>query len=317
MSLRLTYILLVIFGALQLPARAAGFSETFAADPAAHGWMRFGNTNLFNWDSANQNLAVTWDNSQTNSYFYRPLGTILTKSDAFSLAFDLQLTSMGATAPQIAIGLFNFSKATNSTFSRPAATTPNLFEFDYYADNGSGEPSIAAVLSDTNVAPGATKNFRFIFDNLPLAVGTTYHITMAHAAGTTNLTAQVSVDGQTYTTLPALYAGPITDFRIDTISISSYRGGLPAAPAQGIVDNIVVTLPPPPIQNLTGTFTNTVWQVSFNHQTNWLYTLQRTTSFLEWSNVVATNVASGTSIMLTDPTPPAGQAFYRVQASRP
>jgi hypothetical protein len=298
-------------------AAAATIAENFSTAPSSNGWKMWGNTNLFVWDSTNQHLAVTWDNTKPNSYYYRPLGTILAKSDAFSLAFDLQLTSAASTASQIAIGLFNYSKATNSTFSRPAASTPNLFEFDYYANNGSGEPAIAASLSDTNVAPGSTKNFRFIYDNLPLEVGTTYRVTLNHAAGSTNLTALVAVNGQTYTTLPALYGGPITDFRIDTLSISSYGGGLPATPAHGFVDNFSVSLPPPPIQNLTGAFSNATWRVSFNNQTNWLYTLQRTTDLLTWSEVTTSNVVAGTVVTLTDPTPPANQAFYRVQAARP
>ena len=48
--------------------------ERFTTDPALDGWQVFGDTNLFQWDSANQNLAVTWDSSQTNSYFYHLLG---------------------------------------------------------------------------------------------------------------------------------------------------------------------------------------------------------------------------------------------------
>jgi hypothetical protein len=48
---------------------AATISENFANDPLRNGWQIFGDTNLFQWDSTNQNLDVTWDSSQTNSYF--------------------------------------------------------------------------------------------------------------------------------------------------------------------------------------------------------------------------------------------------------
>ena len=103
--------------------KSATITENFAADPLAHGWQIYGDTNLFRWNSMNQNLAVTWDSSQTNSYFYLPLGTILTKSDAFSLAFDLQLSDIADNSPQIAVGLFNFANPTNANFtSCPAAT---------------------------------------------------------------------------------------------------------------------------------------------------------------------------------------------------
>ena len=60
---------------------ATVITEDFSADPRSNGWQIFGNTNLFQWDSTNHNLDVTWDSSQTNSYFYHPLGTILTRDD--------------------------------------------------------------------------------------------------------------------------------------------------------------------------------------------------------------------------------------------
>src|SRR2546430_14940683 len=70
-------------------AGAATLQENFSSDPAADGWRVFGNTNLFQWDAPSQNLAVTWDSSQPNSYFYHPLGTILAGDDSFQLSFDL------------------------------------------------------------------------------------------------------------------------------------------------------------------------------------------------------------------------------------
>ena len=79
-------------------------------------------------DSTNDVMDVTWDSSQTNSYFYHPLGTTLIQADSFSLSFDIQLNSIEYTNfPALAVGLFNYCDATNSAFSRPNATTPNLF----------------------------------------------------------------------------------------------------------------------------------------------------------------------------------------------
>ena len=78
------------------------------------------------------------------------------------------------------------------------------------------------------------------------------------------------VNGQNYSSLPSVFAGPITDFRIDTLSISSYGGGPAATPAQGNVDNIVISLPSPPVQNLTGILTNHIWQMQILSLTNWL-----------------------------------------------
>src|SRR5208283_6228045 len=76
---------------------AATLTENFSTDPLQNGWQIFGNTNLFQWNATNQNLAVTWDSSQTNSYFYHPLGTVLTRNDDFSIAFDLQLNEVETT----------------------------------------------------------------------------------------------------------------------------------------------------------------------------------------------------------------------------
>jgi hypothetical protein len=312
--------LLVVLACWLVPAmtgKPATVTEDFATNPLAHGWRVYGDTNLFRWDPTNQNLAVTWNSSQTNSYFYQPLGTILAKSDAFSVSFDLQMSKIADNSPQIAIGLFRFASATNAGFSRPAATTPNLFEFDYYANNTAGQPSIVATLTDTKVSSTNKEDFYFVYDNQPLNTGVTYHIVMIHAAGSTNLSGQVLVNGQNYSSLPNVFAGPITDFRIDTFSISSYGGGPAASPAQGNVDNIVVTLPPPPVQNLTGIQTNSIWQVQFLSLTNWLYTLERTTDFGRWDDVPGMAPGNGTNLVLQDTNPPAGQAFYRVRASRP
>ena len=77
-----------------LPAQAAVFTEEFASPPAARGWRTFGDGSLFSWNATSQNLEVTWDSARPNSYFFRPLGTIVGKSDDFSFQFDLRLHSI-------------------------------------------------------------------------------------------------------------------------------------------------------------------------------------------------------------------------------
>jgi hypothetical protein len=297
---------------------AATIEEDFSSDPLQNGWEIFGDTNLFQWDSTNQDLDVTWDSSQTNSYFYHPLGTILAKSDSFSLAFDLELNDITwSGSPELAVGLFRLSDATNANFSRPAANTPNLFEFDYFPDNGVGQPAIVATLTDTNVSSANKKDFYFVYDNQPLNNGVVYHVVLMHNAGQTNISGQVSVGGQLYSDLPNAFAGPITDFRIDTVSISSYSN--PANPllAHGTVDNFAISLPPPPVQNLAGSFTNGVWQTQFLSQSNWLYTLQRSPDLQSWTNVTPATPGSATNLFLLDSNPPPAQAFYRINAQRP
>src|SRR5512135_444119 len=73
---------------------AATFQEDFASNPDSRGWRVFGETSLFQWNSTNQWLEVTWDSSKSNSYFHRPLGTILSRDTDFSLGFDLRLNDI-------------------------------------------------------------------------------------------------------------------------------------------------------------------------------------------------------------------------------
>src|SRR5712691_9004328 len=85
-------VLLAVIPAALLFAHASvakTVSQNFAADPLQNGWQEFGNTNLFHWNSTNQNLEVTWDSRESNSFFYVPLGTSLTRNDDFTLEFDL------------------------------------------------------------------------------------------------------------------------------------------------------------------------------------------------------------------------------------
>src|SRR6266567_1914226 len=107
------------------PLNAGTIIEDFSIDPLQNGWNTFGQANLFQWDSTNHNLRVTWDSSQPNSYFYHSLDTILTRDDDFSLAFDMRLDDIGpgpntnkpSTFP-IAVGFLNLDGATQTNFVR-------------------------------------------------------------------------------------------------------------------------------------------------------------------------------------------------------
>jgi hypothetical protein len=110
-----------------------------------------------------------------------------------------------------------------------------------------------------------------------------------------------------------------TDFRVDTISINNYQddGFGDSIFVQGVLGNFVVTVPPPPIQNLTGSFSNVNWQAQFISRSNWLYTLERTADFQSWTNVMPVTAGNATNLFLQDTNPPADKAFYRVGAQRP
>src|SRR5207245_9060872 len=113
-------------------------------NPVGHGWRVFGDTNPFVWNAANQNLNVSWDSSQPNSYFYIPLGTIVNRHDDFSVAFDLELLDIAAGVNpakpftfELAAGFLNLVNATQTNFFRAnGGASPNRAEFDFFLVTG-------------------------------------------------------------------------------------------------------------------------------------------------------------------------------------
>jgi len=307
---------------LLLPTRsaAATITENFSANPLQNGWQIFGNTNLFQWDSTNQNLRVTWDSSQPNSYFYYPLGTILAKNDDFSLAFDLELddVQVAGFGFELAIGLLNLSDATSTNFARgTGSSSPNLVELDYFPDVGYG-PTVWPLFVDTN----SLFNFNSETDYAIYApiLDDWYHVVMTYTASNqTMVTTMTNFEQTSGVTILDPLSSVFTDFRVNAFSINSYNdadaGG--SIFAHGVVDNFVVTVPPPPVQNLTGTFSSNVWQVQFLSRSNWLYTLERTTTLQSWSDISGPTSGNGTNLVLQDTAAPTSQAFYRVRANRP
>lgn len=316
-------------------SRAVTLTEDFSASPAASGWKIFGDTNLFQWNSTNQNLEVTWDSSRTNSYFHHPLGTILTRDDDFSLEFDLRLNDIGpadsyAYSFQIALGLLNFDQATRPTFLRgTGSNATNLVEFVYFRDDPFGDP---ATVYPTFVDQTGQFNYnqgRQESTNYSLATGDWFHAAMDYRGSNqtlvtslTNLSQSISVTVTQQ--LGLTFSGdPFTDFRLDSISINSYSeaGQFPgfegSVLAHGNVDNLTVTVPPPPVQNLAGGFSNALWQVQFLSRSNWLYTLERSADFQLWTNASTVAPGTGSNVLLQDASPPASNAFYRVRAQRP
>ena len=300
-------------------AGAATIAEDFSTDPLQRGWSVFGDTNLFHWDSTNQTLEVTWDSSRPNSYFYRKLDTILARDDDFTIEFDLKLSD--ATADgfgfEIAIGFLNYQSATNPGFLRGTGrNSPNLVEWDYFPP----------AMYDATVYPFivATNGLKYSSGGstfpLELTPGDWFHVEMTFTASNQTLHTEMTDNGVPISPLnDATLGATFTDFRADMVSITSYDGTDSASSllAHGVISNLVVTVPPPPVQHLAGAFSNTVWQVSFANRTNWFYTLQRTTNFLSWTNVSPATPGVVGMLTLSDSNPPSINAFYRVQAVRP
>jgi len=313
---------------LSVPASAATFAENFATNPFTHGWSIFGNTNLLQWDSTNQNLRVTWDSSQTNSYFHLPLGTILTRGDDFALSFELNFSDytngMSANKPytfQAAIGLLSLQQATQTNFSRGAGTSTtygpkNLVEFNFFPAFSTYLPTIGQVIISTNNVWLYNHNPGNLLDMTP---GQTFRVTMNYIAASRTLTTTVTNNGTQYCPTQLIAVPTNFDFRITTFSVSSYSDQRADGSilAHGTVDNISITVPPPPVMNFTGTFSNSVWCAQFISHSNWLYTLERAASFSGWTNAFSTTAGTGTMLSLADTNPPGAKSFYRIRAERP
>jgi hypothetical protein len=294
---------------------ASTIVERFSANPFQNGWQLFGDTNLFAWDPARQKLNATWDSTQTNSYFYLPLGKTLTITDSFCVQFDLQLSNAVAfnSGSELAVGLLHLSDATSTNFSRADLMSPNLFEFDYfpaYVYAGTPYPaSVDATFIDANI------NFYFAFDNLTLNSGTTYRVLLIHQAGAAVITGQVFLNGQVVSSFPSIYSAPLGNFQLDALAVENYAddGFGDSIFAQGTVDNLAVAVPLP-VGQITLLAAGTV---RFASDAKWLYTLEQSSNVQSWSPAAPIVPGNGTNLVLQATNPPAGGSFYRVRADLP
>lgn len=310
---------------LASPLAAATWTEDFSSNPAANGWQVFGDTNLFTWNPTNQNIAVTWDSSRSNSYFWRPFGTILAKQDDFSFAFDLRLTDLvtGVTpgktnAFEFTIGLLNFNNATNSNLWRGTGVNSahgarNTCEFDYFPDAGFGD-----TISPTLIASNNQFSTAFAFP-LALDLGALFHIAMSYTAANRTLTTTMTRNGASFGPIPDVIFSASRDFRFDRFAVISWSdaGTTDSLLAHGVVDNIIITVPPPAVQNFSIARTNNLWQTQLTSRTNFFYTLERTADLQTWASISPTVSGTGTTLLLQDTNAPSAKYFYRVRAERP
>lgn len=308
-------------------AGAAELNEDFSHDPVTRGWKTFGNSELFRWNASAGNLEVTWDSGQANSYFYRPLGTVLARDDDFSLKLDLRLTELkvGVLAGQpftfqLALGFIRLTSATRDDFSRGTGTqSPNLVEFNYFADSGFGATISPIIVSTNNQF---IPSFTF---PLEMSVGDQFTIQMSYEAKEQTLRTVMTRNQQTFgpirdVKLPAHF----TDFRADAVSINSYssRGSGGSLLARGVIDNVHVVTPEPQNLGIIGRIVADRWQVEFRGRPGWRYSLERTTDFSGWSaepNSSASTLDLGSAerpVILESPVTN-DHVFFRVRADRP
>jgi hypothetical protein len=310
-------------------AGAASLQEDFSSDPTGHGWRMLGQSNLFHWNSAAQNLQVTWDSSRPNSCFYHSLGTVLNRNDDFSVGLDLRLDSVAAGVNptkaytfQLAFGFVNIEDVSRTDFFRGSGyNSPNLVEFNFYPDVGDG-PTIWPAIWSTNSAPNYNGPDDYTLLELPL--GVSMRITMEYTATNSTLNTVITTNGVSIGPIHSVQLSSFfTDFHPGAFAVTSYSdegqdpqyGG--SLLATGVVDNVQLNFPPPPLQKMSGFFQTGAWQVGLASRTNWLYTLERTTNFEAWQAVSPATEGNGTNLVLLDTAGPVDSAFYRVQAERP
>jgi len=331
-----TVIVLVWLAVAAYSAAAAGFTQDFSANPAHNGWAAHGDASLFSWNAPSGWLDVTWDSSRTNSYFHRPLGTVLTKDDDFSLAFDIWLDDIEAGANpakpytfQIAVALFDLSQAVRPNLLAGAgvnATTGlrSSVEFNYFPDTETVSETFSAIAVSSNNTTFAQFKFSHDFPRA-LDTGVWHRITLAYTAANRTLTMTKLRAGVPYGAVQTVsLGGTFTDIRCDSVAIASYSDGGQEAGASsgsvlahGRVDNIVVTTPDPPVTQLAHSLDGTGHHVAFLSRSNWLYTLLRSETLTNWTALDTTATGNGSVLALTDTDPPATRAFYRVRAQRP
>ncbi len=316
---------------------AQSVMQDFTNNPLTQGWNTLGEASLFQWNVTNHNLEVTWDSSRSNSYLRLPLGTILTRNDDFQVELDLLLTDIaGGVNPakpgpmQLAFGFQNRDDTQSTNFNRgTGAASPNLVEFNFFPDMGFG-PTVWPAVYSTNSSMNYNGSGDFSIFDLP--TGVIMHIVLAYTSSNQTVMTSVRTNGvlvgpitsARMATNSTALSSPFTQFKVDTFAISSYSDlGLAAGPfassilAHGVIDNLIITFPQPPIQHEQSTIASGNWQQSFISRTNWNYVLQATTDFRTWSEASSTRTGTGMPLVLQDTNAAAfNSRFYRVKASR-
>ena len=313
-----------VFAFAQASAAGLDLQEDFSGEPAAHGWQTFGDATLFQWDGASERLGVTWDSSRPNSYFHRPLGLTLRKAHEFELAFTVRLDSVAVgTTPgkpymfEIALGLLNLAEATQETFLRGTGiNSPNLVEWDYFPDSGFGATISSTIISERHQWASSFNS------PVPLDPATAYHFRLVYTPENQRLRTTMQA-GDVLTTLQdvELKEG-YDDFSVDTLAVISYSdagqdpqfaGSIRAA---GFVDDLRFVVPPPPVVGFRGWIEREAWQAAFTGRADFDYALLASPDLRSWTPVTAVVPGTGSEQVVTDPRPLAGQAFYRLQATR-
>jgi hypothetical protein len=314
---------LCLIAADAIAAISQGFDENFDLAPT-NAWKTWGDASLFAWDSSASALRVTWDSRRPNSYFARPLGTVLNRRDDFQVSFTLELdhveVGVNPGKPftfELAVGLLNWQDATSPAFRRgTGSTSPNLVELDYFPDSGYG-----ATVWPTFVSREGRWNYNGSddFTLLELERGARYRVELDYSAKSSRLRTSLWREGTPVGPVKEVrLASRFTDYAVDTFAVCSYSddGAQGSLLAGGIVDDVRVRVPPPPLGPISGSLAEGTWRVRFEALTNWVYVLEQSADLDHWEGS-ATNVVEASGPLLFESPATPGSTFYRVQAVKP
>ena len=315
----------------QEPSRS--FVEDFASDPSSRGWQVVGDVELVRWNVSEQKIFVTWDSSRSNTFFRLPLGTVMTRRDDFEVSLDLLLTDFAAgvnpSKPgtfQLAFGFQNYADASKTNFLRAVPNAaPNLVEFNFMPDTGFG-PTIWPAIMSTNGAMNYSGANDFNVFNLP--TDQVMRVSLAYRASDETVATTITANGELVgpvttahlATNDVAFGKKFTNFKVDTFAIESYSDAGQTGPfagsllAHGTIDNVVITVPPPPILDIAGALRDGAWDVSFLSRTNWIYQLQTSDDFRFWQNVSDVILGNAERLIISDTNMERSSAFYRVSA---
>ena len=306
-------------GIAAVPGRAM-FAENFSNVPG--GWQTHGKSSLFGWNTNAGALDVTWDSRETNSFYYRKLGTVLTRTDDFRFEFDVTLhdIEIGVTPGrpytfEVALGLINLRSATAPDFFRGQFSgTRNIVEFDYFPAFSSFGATVASTIVSTNNMFAYGHNFP-----MEMSTGALFHVRMDYTASNSTLTTTMTRNGEPFGPLEATPLGAtFSDFRVDAFAISSYSDARADGSilARGTVDNVVVVYPEGPATELSGRFVAGTFEARFISRTGWAYQLEYSGDLQTWNAVGAITPGTGGELTLTHQNAQA-HGYYRVRADRP
>jgi hypothetical protein len=275
-------------------------------------WAAAGNTNLFT--PVNEGIRVDWDSSQTNSYYYLPLGLTLTRADDFELSFVMRLEALQlGTTPgkedtfEIGAGLLNLTNALNPEFFRGAGINAqhgprNLVELDYFPASGFISATVAPTI--------ATANNQILFsDNHPveLELGTYYKVVMSFTATNQTLRSQLLKGDANFTFLDPfslkslILSSNYGDFAVDTLALINYNdeGQIPPQFAGSLrgsgnfwdVEVIVHNRPAMEIREKGGEI-----RITFETSIGWSYQLESQTEDGAWNAAGAPILGTGNPV---------------------